>query len=289
MPCARIKEGPTSKKHKDKGHTGCKYLYCKSCCHEFGVPGLCYPHRLIGQSTRHSSNQLTSTQSTEPSIQLSSTQSSESSNQLTSTQSTDASNQLTLTQSTNQVTFTQTLTQSTPSTQSISSATSFQPRKRTRLLPEQCSQSVHRVGRIISEEGESLLASARRKQEEATRKASAPSIDEGKVVSLHLVTHPSTPVISQHFPNWPSVKLNESQSLLREAQAVAGTSWNGNLLVWDEPVKNWREIGVEIPHRYTHAFRNLVICLPSQRVALSITLQDILEGLGLARTREYRG
>ncbi|KAH9810868.1 hypothetical protein DFH28DRAFT_830599, partial [Melampsora americana] len=98
MPCACTKEGPTSQKHKDKGHTGCKYLYCKSCCHEFGVPGECYPHRVITPSAQDSLKQLT----------------------VTSTHST----------------------------------TSLPLRKRPRLLPEQCSQSVHRIGRIMSEDGE---------------------------------------------------------------------------------------------------------------------------------------
>ncbi|KAH9808819.1 hypothetical protein DFH28DRAFT_1087152 [Melampsora americana] len=249
MPCARIKEGPTSKKHKDKGHTGCKYLYCKSCCHEFGIPGECYPHRVNPPSTQHSSNQLT----------LPYTQPSLSSNQLASNQSTNCS------------------------TQSTTSSADIPTRKRIRLLPEQCSQSVHRIGRIMTEDGEQALASARLKQEDTIRKASAPSIDTGKVVSLHLVTNPSTPVISHHFPNWPTAILNECPSLLREAQAAAGPDWNKNLLVWDEPVKNRREIGVAIPHKYTRSSRNLVICVPSQRAELSNALQDILEGLGLGK------
>ncbi|KAH9811635.1 hypothetical protein DFH28DRAFT_1084893 [Melampsora americana] len=217
MPCARIKEGPTSMKHKDKGHTGCKYLYCKSCCHEFGVPGECYPHRSTIPAT------MLAPQSSIPSC------------------------------------------------------------KRSRLLPEQCSQSVHRIGRIMSEDGELLLASARRKHKESKSKPSAPSIDEGKVVSLHLVSHPSTPVISHHFQHWPTVTLQDCPSLLREAQVVAGEDWNRSLLVWDEPVKNWREIGVDIPHKYTRSSRNLVLCVPTHRVALAKSLQDILERLGLGK------
>ncbi|KAH9825085.1 hypothetical protein DFH28DRAFT_1077512 [Melampsora americana] len=158
------------------------------------------------------------------------------------------------------------------------------PPKRPRLLPAQCSQSVRRVGRLLSEDGQLILQSARKNIEEAARKYTNPLIDVGKVVSLHLVTHgPKLPVISHVFKAWPVAILSECPSLMREAQTAAGPDWDDQLLIWDEDIKNWREIGVNIPHGYPPNSRNIVICLPKQRASLSNDLQDILEGFGLGK------
>ncbi|KAH9813483.1 hypothetical protein DFH28DRAFT_896690 [Melampsora americana] len=162
--------------------------------------------------------------------------------------------------------------------------------KRARIIPAQCAQSLGTVGRLITEDGQLVLAKARAKHAEAVRKASNPSIDAGKVVSLHLVHASDSPVISQFFENWPVAILSDSQSLMREAQGAAGLEWNRQLVVWDESVKNWlkppmpqRELGVDIPHSYNHRPKNLVICFPNQRSTLATKLQDVLEGLGLGK------
>ncbi|KAH9817649.1 hypothetical protein DFH28DRAFT_926499 [Melampsora americana] len=158
------------------------------------------------------------------------------------------------------------------------------PAKRPRLLPAQCSQSVRRVGRLLSEDGQLILQSARKNMEAAARKNTNPLIDVGKVVSLHLVTHgPTLPVISHVFEDWPVAILKECPSLMREAQTAAGPDWDDKLLIWDEGIKNWREIGVNIPHRYLQTSRNIVICLPNQRAFLTEELQNILEGFGMGK------
>ncbi|EGG09882.1 uncharacterized protein MELLADRAFT_103948 [Melampsora larici-populina 98AG31] len=154
--------------------------------------------------------------------------------------------------------------------------------KRTRILPPQCAQSVRRVGHIVDEEGETNLATGR--ETVAARKESAQVIDTGKVISLHLVTSGSkSPVISQYFKDWPLAVLNDSRSLLRASQAAAGQEWTGDLVVWDEELRNWREIGVTLPHTYVLSSKNLVICLPHQFSSLAVELQDVLEGLQMGK------
>ena len=58
--------------------------------------------------------------------------------------------------------------------------------KRPKVLPAQCAQSVRRVGRILSDQSAATIATAR--QLLTVKKESAPIIDTGKVISLHLVT-----------------------------------------------------------------------------------------------------
>ncbi|EGG11316.1 uncharacterized protein MELLADRAFT_90786 [Melampsora larici-populina 98AG31] len=154
--------------------------------------------------------------------------------------------------------------------------------KRPKLIPAQCAQYVRRVGHILSDDEELLLESS------ATKQSTTPAVDPLKVVSIHLVTMASqTPVISHLFNDWPVAILKDNQSLLRAAQAAAGPQWNNTLVVWDEAIRNWiihqREIGVTLPHTYTTTSRNLVVCLPHQRAALTLELQDILEGLSLGK------
>ncbi|EGF97169.1 uncharacterized protein MELLADRAFT_70165 [Melampsora larici-populina 98AG31] len=48
-------------------------------------------------------------------------------------------------------------------------------------------------------------------------------------------------------------------------------------------MSNQREIGVSVPHTYTHTSRNIVICLPHERLTLTIELKDTLERLGLGK------
>ncbi|KAH9815158.1 hypothetical protein DFH28DRAFT_1082480 [Melampsora americana] len=158
--------------------------------------------------------------------------------------------------------------------------------KRARILPAQYSQSIGRVRRILTKDGQLLLAAAHVDRTESVRKAASPSVDLGKVVSLHLVTHGgNTPVISHLFDKWLLATLNDRSSLLREAQAAAGQDWDGQLLVWEEHIRKWREMPVNLPHRYTQTLRNLVICLPSQRSTLTNELHDVLEGLGMGKPR----
>ncbi|KAH9823231.1 hypothetical protein DFH28DRAFT_881045 [Melampsora americana] len=171
-----------------------------------------------------------------------------------------------------------------PANRSITPPNDIPAAKRPRILPAQYAQSIGRVGRILTEDGQLVLAAARVDRTESVRKAASPSIALGKVVSLHLVTQGgNTPVISHLFDKWPLAALNDCPSLLREAQAAAGQDWHGQLLVWEEHIRKWREIPVNLPHRYTRTSRNLVICVPSQRSTLTSKLQDVLEGLGMGK------
>ncbi|EGG05501.1 uncharacterized protein MELLADRAFT_87964 [Melampsora larici-populina 98AG31] len=158
--------------------------------------------------------------------------------------------------------------------------------KRAKILPAQCAQSVRRVGRILTPDGQLVLAAARQEKSPAITpsKPSMITFDHSKVISLHLVCVGSQlPVISHFFKDWPVAVLNNSSSLIREAQAAAGAQWDEHLVVWDEEVRNWREIGVALPHSYTPATKNLIICLPHQRSTLQVELQDILETLGMGK------
>ncbi|EGG07686.1 uncharacterized protein MELLADRAFT_62506 [Melampsora larici-populina 98AG31] len=149
------------------------------------------------------------------------------------------------------------------------------------IPPPQCSQSVRRVGRILPEEHFSVLERARHAHAAISRQASCPSIDEGKVVSLHFVTKESrSPVISHLFETWPVAVLGKCVSLARQVQEAAGPTWDGNVLVWDELVRNWREIPMTLPHRYITTAQNLVVCIPSHRSELNHDLQEVLESLG---------
>ncbi|EGF97475.1 uncharacterized protein MELLADRAFT_85334 [Melampsora larici-populina 98AG31] len=249
--CARPREGPTAEKHKSAGHTGCTQKYCKACCHAYGPPGKCYVHRIAPEpkqaATSTPSNTSTTTHAPLP--------------------------------------------------------TAPQP-KRARIIPEQCAQSVRYTGHVLTEDRELVLSNAKKLKQDMFRKALEPRLDPNKVVSLHLVTQPTTPVITQHFPTWPTVALDECESLWREAKAAAGLSWNGHILVWDEQLKNWvgifglpphrlqidpfldcsqRDIALTLPHQYPRTTRNLVLCLPSQRITLANDLQAVLERFGLGK------
>ncbi|KAH9807961.1 hypothetical protein DFH28DRAFT_1200028 [Melampsora americana] len=152
--------------------------------------------------------------------------------------------------------------------------------KRPRIIQPQCAQSIRRVGRILDKEGHSVLEEARKRQEEAVRKVSNPLLDEGK--------EHRHPVISHLFPTWPVAIFDDCKSLLRQAKQAAGTAWDDNLIVWDEEVKNWREIGVFIPHQYTRSSRNIVISLPSQHLDLADELQGVLETFGMGKPNVAR-
>ncbi|EGG08364.1 uncharacterized protein MELLADRAFT_61963 [Melampsora larici-populina 98AG31] len=91
------------------------------------------------------------------------------------------------------------------------------------------------------------------------------------------------PVITHHFKNWPVAIFADCPGLVRQAKEAAGASWDEHVLVWDEMVRNWRDISVCIPNRYQSTARNLVNCLPSQQTALTEQLQDALESLGLGK------
>ncbi|EGG04713.1 uncharacterized protein MELLADRAFT_88616 [Melampsora larici-populina 98AG31] len=134
--------------------------------------------------------------------------------------------------------------------------------KRPKVLPAQCAQSIGRVGRVLTDDGMLVLTAARLKHAEAGT---------------------DSPVISHFFEEWPVAILNSCQSLLREAQAAAGTNWKGQLLVWEESIHKWREIPVNLPHRYTQTSRNLVLCVPNQRAYLTDEVRDVLEGLGMGK------
>ncbi|EGF98420.1 uncharacterized protein MELLADRAFT_113561 [Melampsora larici-populina 98AG31] len=170
-----------------------------------------------------------------------------------------------------------------PSTTSHAPWSTVPQPKRARIIPEQCAQSVGRTGHVLNKDGERVLSNARKWKEDMVRKASEPRLDPSKVVSLHLVTQPTTPVITHHFPTWPLVALDECESLVREAKAAADLSWNGHILVWDDQLKNWRDIALTLPHQYTRTAKNLVLCLPSQRHDLAKEVQDVLESFGLGK------
>ncbi|EGG01115.1 uncharacterized protein MELLADRAFT_111271 [Melampsora larici-populina 98AG31] len=115
-----------------------------------------------------------------------------------------------------------------------------EPKRPRGIPPPQCSQSVRRVGQILPKEHFSALERARHAHAATSRKASCPSIDKGKVVSLHFVTKESrTPVISHLFDTWPVAVLGKCVSLARQVEEAAGPAWDGDVLVWDELVRNW--------------------------------------------------
>ncbi|EGG04571.1 uncharacterized protein MELLADRAFT_88606 [Melampsora larici-populina 98AG31] len=277
IECARSGQGPTSGKHKKWGHVGCTLRYCKSCCNAYGPPGACYVHR---------TKSATSTTTTRQAAQATSPPSGDN--------MAPPANLL-----------------ATPPGHHHPSPPADLPKaKRPRVIP-QCSQSIHRVGRLLDDDSALVLERARQAQAEAHKRASqasAPSAVKGKVISLHLVTNePRTPVISHIFPTWPVATLDHCSSLVRQAKEAAGAQWDGSLLIWDKDIKNWvrrlcnrcmraradqllfipiflkREVPVTLPHRYIDTLQNLIICVPSQRLALAHELQDALEGLGMGK------
>ncbi|EGG07235.1 uncharacterized protein MELLADRAFT_62772 [Melampsora larici-populina 98AG31] len=239
IECARSAEGPTSGKHKKWGHIGCTLQYCKSCCVAYGTPGSCYVHRPKPATT----TAALAGQATTPPAR-------------------------------NHLAHPAELPTTAPAHHHMSPPAELPNAKRPRLIP-QCSQSIHRVGTILDDDGSLVLRRARQSQADALMRASKPSANEHK--------EPRTPVISHIFPTWPLATLDECPSLLRQAKEAAGALWDGSLLIWDEEIKNWREVPVTLEHRYIQTCRNLVICVPSQRVALTQELQDVLEGLGMGK------
>ncbi|EGG12264.1 uncharacterized protein MELLADRAFT_59213 [Melampsora larici-populina 98AG31] len=244
--CARPQEGATAAKHKPAGHAACSSRYCKSCCIAYGPPGACHAHR--------------QKEPIMPPAQL----------------------------------------RSNPAPRVPHQPPTAPPNpKRLRLIPAQCAQSVRRSGRTIPDESDKIIeratqAQAERKQlsphvvvQDDARASSNAPFDEGKVVSLHLVTlEQRHPVLSHMFPQWPLATLQDCTSLLRKAKEAAGPKWDDTVLFWDEEIRNWHEIPVTLPHRYTH--RHLVICIPSQRVALCTQLQEVLEDLHMGNQRSLK-
>ncbi|EGF97387.1 uncharacterized protein MELLADRAFT_70032 [Melampsora larici-populina 98AG31] len=263
IDCARPHIGPTAKGHKKTGHTGCTHRFCKSCCVAFTPAGGCYVHRVKAPPPQPATN---------------------------------------------------------PSATATPARLAPPPNppvaKRPKLLPAQCAQSVRRVGHMVNDEGLLVLARARLNVTPATPRVPNPAfsndavrnqgIDRSKVVSLHFVTRvseshtvsfgitrfhssqrclqgSSNPVISQLFNDWPVAVFSDSPSLMCDTQAAAGQAWNGHLVVWDEEIRNWRELGVDIPHTYIETVKNLVICLPHERSSLSLELQEKLEGFQLVK------
>ncbi|EGG00214.1 uncharacterized protein MELLADRAFT_67988 [Melampsora larici-populina 98AG31] len=263
IDCARPHIGPTAKGHKKTGHTGCTHRFCKSCCVAFTPAGGCYVHRVKAPPPQPATN---------------------------------------------------------PSATATPARLAPPPNppvaKRPKLLPAQCAQSVRRVGHMVNDKGLLVLARARLNVTPATPRVPNPAfsndavrnqgIDRSKVVSLHFVTRvseshtvsfgitrfhssqrclqgSSNPVISQLFNDWPVAVFSNSPSLMRDTQAAAGQAWNGHLVVWDEEIRNWRELGLDIPHTYIETVKNLVICLPHERSSLSLELQEKLEGFQLGK------
>ncbi|KAH9823167.1 hypothetical protein DFH28DRAFT_880194 [Melampsora americana] len=247
IKCARPNHGPTAAKHRVHGNLGCTSHYCKACCAAFGVPGGCYEHRPKGPN-RPQPPPASSTPVEHLPPAAAST---------------------------------------IPPVGHIPPPPVLpQPKRARGIPPPQCSQSVRRVGRLLPEESLSVLERARYRHSDATRKASNSSFDEAKVVSLHFVNKEiQNPIISHFFASWPVAILDECQSLARQVEEAAGPTWDGNVLVWDEQVRNWREIPMRLPHRYIQTARNLVICVPAHRSLLTNELQDVLEGLGLGKPK----
>ncbi|KAH9807701.1 hypothetical protein DFH28DRAFT_1100595 [Melampsora americana] len=266
--CARPTHGPTAAKHRVHGNLGCTSHYCKACCAAFGLPGGCYEHRPKGPN-RPQPPAASNTSSTPPVAHL---------------QPPGASNIPAVAPQPPAATSTPTFAPPRPP------VTLPLPKRARGIPPPQCSQSVRRVGRILPEESLAVLERARDIHSDATRRASKPSFDEGKVVSLHFVNKDDrNPIISHLFETWPLASLDECPSLARQVKDAAGATWDGNVLVWDEQVRNWREIPMNLPHRYIQSARNLVICIPADRSLLTHQLQEVLEGLGLGKPNIHHG
>ncbi|KAH9822273.1 hypothetical protein DFH28DRAFT_1078555 [Melampsora americana] len=246
IKCARPKDGPTSAKHKPGGHAGCTSKYCKSVCPSF-------QYCCIAYGVECHAHRQKNTPARQPPAPL----------------------------------------VTPPRVHTPPPAPAPKTAKRPRILQAQCAQSIRRVGRLLPDESVAILERARETQANRGQQpnpeaqsvadlVSTLAFDEEKVASLHLVTHEQRhPVISHLFQHWPLAKLEDCPSLMRKAQAAAGPTWDETLLFWDDQLRSWHEIPVSLPHRFTN--KNLVICIPSQHVALTNQLQDILEGLGMGK------
>ncbi|EGG03553.1 uncharacterized protein MELLADRAFT_90093 [Melampsora larici-populina 98AG31] len=109
----------------------------------------------------------------------------------------------------------------------------------------QNAQSIGQVGRICPANSRAVVLRAR---EEAIIQAGKPSIDEGKVVSLHLIIKDfRPPVITHMFKQWPVAIFGDRESLVHQAKEAAGPTWDDHLLVWDEQVRNWVSPKILLP------------------------------------------
>ncbi|KAH9820381.1 hypothetical protein DFH28DRAFT_1093296 [Melampsora americana] len=268
IQCAWPTHGPTAAKHRVHGNLGCTSHYCKACCAVFGLPGGCYEHWPKGPN-RPQPPAASNTSSTPPVAHL---------------QPPGASNIPPVAPHHPAAIRTPTFVPPRPP------VTLPQPKRAQGIPPPQCSQSVRRVGRILPKESLAVLERARDIHSDATRRASKPSFDKGKVISLHFVNKDDrNPIISHLFETWPLASLDECPSLARQVKDAAGATWDGNVLVGDEQVRNWREIPLNLPHQYIQSAQNLVICIPADCSLLTHQLQEVLEGLGLGKPNIHHG